>query len=399
MHVGYFVEALPKFVLREIEGLRAQGVRLSVFSVLKPPRDWPVGSPERDWPSHNEVIFPSTGDAARGAFHLLVSSGRLPKGVRRARELGVNPRKFLRSAYFAMEARRRGVTQLHGTFGTWPTEHCVLVSAMTGLPYSFTLHAYDLFVHDPQLARKAKYAAAIRTISSFNETYFRKHFPEVASRIKVIRLGVPILENPHQVTPSLQKSEPFRLLSVGGLVPKKGFDLLISAVEQLLDRGSNIQLTIVGDGPLRPDLEARIQASRWAGEFHLAGMVPNKAVQTLLRDSHAAVLACREGADGNMDGIPVFLMESMVAGIPVISTRVSGVPELIEDGRTGLLVEPEDAGALARAIDRLVSDGELRSRLVRGGAARIRSEYHLETQVRAFISFLEGVEGERSATA
>jgi glycosyltransferase involved in cell wall biosynthesis len=393
MHVGYFIEAFSTFVLREIEALRARGVKVSVFSVLKPPRDWPAGTPERDWPLRNEVIFPNTSDAmTTGAFYLLIAPRRMCMGVRRARELGANHRKLLRSACFAREARQRGLTQLHGTFATWPAEHASLVSAMTGLPYSFSVHAYDLFLPNIGLAKKIRYASGVRAISNFNAGILQDRFPEAAARISVVRLGVQISDNPRLQIAPCQKDEAFRLLSVGNLVPKKGFDLAISAVEQLLAQGRKVQLTIVGDGPLRSKVEARIRASRWSEGFRLTGSLPNEEVQTLLRTSHAAILACRKAADSNMDGIPVFLMEAMATGIPVISTRVSGVPELIGCDRTGLLAEPEDAKALTDAIERLMDDPELRLRLAACAVELIRSEYNLDTQLGSFISFLERVE-------
>jgi colanic acid/amylovoran biosynthesis glycosyltransferase len=400
MHVGYFVEALPTFVVREINGLRARGIEVSVLSVLTPPRECQVVTPDADVLSGNDEMFAGPGKVMRsGAFELLVAPRRMCRAMSRARELGMDHRKLLRSAYFAQQARRLGVTQLHGTFATWPAEHAGLVSAMTGLPYSFSVHAYDLFLPNPGLAKKIHYASGIRAISRFNATMLRDQFPAAAARIEVVRLGV---ESVHRIRPQItfsEREEPFRLVSVGGLVPKKGFEIAVDAVERLLEQGRRVHLTIVGDGPLRSELEARIYATRFPEAFRLTGALPNREVQHLLRNAHAAILACRKAADGDMDGIPVFLMEAMALGLPVISTRVSGIPELIENGRTGLLVEPDDVDAFTDAVEQLIEDSELRLQLSRGAIELVRSEYNLDTQIDSFIEFLNRMENAGSSAA
>jgi colanic acid/amylovoran biosynthesis glycosyltransferase len=398
MHLGYFVESLPTFVLREIEGLRARGIEVSVFYVLKAPNDYLVAPLESDSSSRNEEGFPVASKVVRsGMLQVLRTPQGMWHGVCRARELGANHRKLLRSAHFAREARRLGVTQLHGTFATWPAEHAGLVSAITGLPYSFSVHAYDLFLPNPGLAKKIEYASGIRAISRFNATMLRDRFPEAAARIEVVRLGVESVQTFRPQVTFCERDEAFRLVSVGRLVPKKGFEFAVEAVERLLGRGRKVHLTIVGDGPLRSELENQIHAKKWPEAFRLTGTLSNREVQHLLRNAHGAILACQKAADGDMDGIPVFLMEAMALGVPVISTRVSGIPELIESGRTGLLVEPEDVDALTDAVEQLIDDSQLRFRLAAGAIELVRLEYNLDRQVDSFIGFLKRIENKGSS--
>jgi glycosyltransferase involved in cell wall biosynthesis len=169
--------------------------------------------------------------------------------------------------------------------------------------------------------------------------------------------------------PSAGAREPYRIVAVGSLVPKKGHDVLVDAVARTREPW---RLDVIGDGPERGALEQRIAALGLSGRVRLLGALPEDEVRARLRRASVAALACAIAPDGDRDGIPVALVEAMACGTPVVTTRVSGIPELVEGA--GVLVEPGDVMGLARALDRL-SDATVRERMGARGRARVEAEF------------------------
>jgi hypothetical protein len=182
---------------------------------------------------------------------------------------------------------------------------------------------------------------------------------------------------------------PLRLLAVARLCEKKGVDTLVDAVARLRDRGVPCELTIFGDGPLRAALESQAAAHGLGDQVRFGGAVPQEEVARQMRACHAFVLPCRRDRNGDMDGIPTVFMEAMATGRPVVSCAVSGIPELVRDGESGLIVPPDDPAALADALVRLAADAALRARL--GAAARrlVERQHDQETNARRVIAMLE----------
>ena len=173
-----------------------------------------------------------------------------------------------------------------------------------------------------------------------------------------------------------------RILSVGGLNPKKGFRVLIDAVDRLQAEGRSAELTIVGEGPERAAVEARIGQLGLDGAVKLAGAVTEEHVRPFYEQADVFALACRRTDAGDMDGVPVVLMEAMATGVPCVSTRLSGIPELIRDDEEGLLVPPDDSEALAQAIWRLAKDRPLRGRVRDAARVKIESEFNVTESAR-----------------
>lgn len=291
---------------------------------------------------------------------------------------------FLIAASFAREMQRRGIERIHAHWATYPLTAVWTIRALTGLPYSFTTHAHDLFEPDSLLARKIAETDFIVTISEYNRTLLTRLFsPQRA--IHVIHCGV----DTEKFSPGAQYHwNQRKILSVGRLTAIKGFSTLIEACRLLRDRGIEFQCDIVGEGELRPLLQDQIARAHLENCVRLCGVAKQEEVRSKVRDSALFVLACEQTEAGQQDGIPVALMEAMSCSVPVVSTRVSGVPELIDDGRTGLLVPQKDAVALASAIQKVLMDRSCAEGLALAARERILEQFAIDSNARRLADLL-----------
>ncbi len=276
---------------------------------------------------------------------------------------------------------RHGVEHLHSHFAWEQADMLAHLHDLTGLPYSLTLHAADIFVAPSHLARRLRKAAFTATISEYNKALLHGRLGLPREAIHVVHCGVDLSAFPFLPAPA---TSPPRLSSIGRMVPKKGFDVLLRALALLRDAGMAFEAELVGDGPMRSELVRLAAGLNLDGMVRFAGALePQEAAASLLR-SHVFVLACRQGADGDMDGIPVALMEAMALGRPVVSTRLSGIPELIPEG-CGLLADPGDARSLADALRTLLTDAALAERLAQAGRRRVEQAFTLAGQAERIV--------------
>ncbi|MDO4231690.1 MAG: glycosyltransferase, partial [Lautropia sp.] len=224
----------------------------------------------------------------------------------------------------------------------------------------FTGHAHDIFVHDHDLSAKLCQASFAVTISDYNRRKLSARMPlALRNQLHVIHCGIFADDIPFHTG----NRKAGQIVAVGRLDPIKGFIHLIEACRLLNERGVDFQCDIIGDGPLRATLQQAIENARLNDRVRLTGALPQHEVRQRINEAAIFVLPSVQLADGNADGIPVALMEAMASGAAVISTRVSGIPELVENGITGMLVSPGNAAALAEAIGNLLPDEILRARL------------------------------------
>jgi glycosyltransferase involved in cell wall biosynthesis len=293
-------------------------------------------------------------------------------------------------ACFAEVVRRLGIRHLHGAYGTRTATLAHVTARLAGIGYSFTTHAYDIFTPNPSLVWKTHHARFMRTISRFNKRYLEETYAGIeGSKIHVAYLGVDTRE----FAPAAARNGagPVRVLSVGDLFPKKGHSYLVRACARLLRAGVPVECDIVGEGFQERDLAREIDELGVGAAVRLRGRLDHAAVRRAVAEADVFALACvdcrREGE--HMDGIPVALMEAMAAGVPVVSTTVAGIPELIEDGASGLLVPERDADALADALARLAASAELREALGRGARSRVEERFDLGENARRFAALFE----------
>ena len=277
---------------------------------------------------------------------------------------------------------------LHVHFAHVPTDIAMYAAGMSAVPFSFTAHANDLFERGWLLDKKVQRARFTVTISDYNKQFIRKS-GGAKHKIHVIRCGVD-----HQAFAARngRTENPIpKIGTLGRMVEKKGIDDLIRACKILRDRNIAFRLEIAGDGPLLAELQRLVYEGDLAAQVHFKGSLPHEQVPQWLEGLDVFVLACKKDRNGDMDGIPVVLMEAMLAGVPVISTRLSGIPELIEDGQSGLLAEPASPDQLAGAIDRLLSNENLYRDLRKQAISRVQSEFDLAFNVARLNDLLNEV--------
>lgn len=384
--VLYLVSLFPcwseTFIVREIERLLERGVDVRILS-LKPPSESLVQT--RAQALMPRVIGPRSLlreapavllEVLRQPFALLGVLAVLLAGLWRQPLVLAKSAIALWRGLAALPAIRRFDPQwLHAHWATYPSTVAWALSRLAGIPFSFTAHAHDIFVDDQLIAPKLADAALAVTISRYNVKHLARWGGDaLGDRLQVVHCGVDLETLPLV----LEGRTPRRVLAVGRLDPIKGFDVLLAALGQLRRRGVDFECTLVGEGPERPALEALRRREGLEAQLLLAGARPQEAVREALLEAAVFVMPSVVTPEGNQDGIPVALMEAMASGAAVVATRVSGLPELVEDGHNGLLVPPRDPAALAAAIERLLADPALRRRL--GAAARETVARHFDAR-------------------
>ncbi|MGH3937432.1 MAG: glycosyltransferase family 4 protein [Pseudonocardiaceae bacterium] len=273
-----------------------------------------------------------------------------------------------------------GVTHLHAHFATLATTVARLASRITGVPYSFTAHAKDIFQRsvDPvQLRTKLADAHHVVTVSEFNATWLRERFGAAAGRVHRVYNGLDVAALPF-TTPRRRNG---RIAFVGRLVEKKGVADLLDGVALLRERGRRVPLDILGTGVLGDPLRAQVRRLELADLVRFHGPRPAHEVHKVLRAASMLVAPCVHAVDGDRDGLPTVLLEAMALGTPCVSTPVTGIPEAVLHDRTGLLVPERNATALADAIAALLDNPPLRIRLAT--AARAHLEEYFDRRVQA----------------
>jgi colanic acid/amylovoran biosynthesis glycosyltransferase len=333
---------------------RAFSVRLASLAVLSAQWHWLRRRPR--------AYVTAWWDAIRGNL-------RSPRFLVRA--LAVVPL----AATFARRMRESDVEHIHAHWATHPTLAAYVASRLTGIPYSFTGHAHDIYVDRTMLREKIASAAFVVTISEFNRRLLERLYGAVArDRVVVIHCGT----DPHLFEPPGDRPDgPWTIVCVASLQPQKGQLHLIEACRRLVAEGIDVRCLLVGDGETRRDLEQRIRASGLGDHVVLLGQQPRHRVVEILGAADAVAQPSVVLPSGKMEGIPVALMEAMAMERPVVATDISGVAELVEDGATGILVPPGDPSALASALRTLHDDPAMAARLGRAGRQRVVEDFDL----------------------
>jgi colanic acid/amylovoran biosynthesis glycosyltransferase len=400
LKVAYIMSRFPKisetFVLYEMLALQQQGVGVEVFPLIdehatviheeakpfvarahyQPVLSWPILKAQWHFLRTKPIAYLGLWwEVLRGAWgsanYLIGGLGILPK-----------------AACFAFEMRALGVTHIHAHFANHPTVAALAAHRLTGIPFSFTAHAHDLYVDRHMLEQKVRAAAFVVAISQYNKELIVKHCGEdVRDKVVVIHCGVDTsLFRPRRKS----AGRPFTIVCVGALEEKKGQTYLVEACRLLKERNLDFVCDLIGQGQTRLALEQQIARAGLADQVRLAGGRPRHEVLRILEQADAVALPSIQTKSGKMEGIPVALMEPMACEVPVVSTRISGIPELVEDGQTGLLVPPQDPAALADALERLARDPELGRRLGRAGRAKVLREFELTDNATKLTNMMVG---------
>jgi len=379
----YVVSLFPcwseTFIAREIAALVAAGADVRILSLKAPSEELVHPEAERLLGRVRYPLSPGPAALRRAAAILAhpraLSSLALALGRALARR-PIELAKSLESVARAVEqldwARELDPDVIHAHWASYPSTAAMILGRLLGKPFGFTCHAHDIFVHDHLLQEKLASAAVPVTISRYNVAWLAKRVTARArERLSVVHCGVDLPNLPFQQ----DGREEDLIVTVGRLDPIKGFDILVDALAELKRQGRRLRCQVIGEGPLRRELQARIDRHGLSELVRLVGARPQDEVRAALCAATIFTLPSVVAPNGDRDGIPVSLMEAMAAGAPVVSTRVSGIPELIEDEREGLLVSPHDPRALGQALARLLDDAALRRRLAVAARAKIEREF------------------------
>jgi colanic acid/amylovoran biosynthesis glycosyltransferase len=294
---------------------------------------------------------------------------------------------FVKAVRLAGVMERAGVEHVHCHFANHPAVAGLVIARLTGIPFSFTAHGSDLHKDQRMLADKVAAARFVVTISEFNAEVIRRvSDPAHHDRIHVVHCGVDTADfAPREGGP---RTGPLRVICVGTLHEVKGQAVLLEACALARAAGTDVDVVLVGDGEDRAALERRATELGITGQVTFVGSATRPEVIEHLRDADVLVAPSVPTASGRKEGIPVALMEGMACGLPVVASRLTGIPELVADGRSGLLTEPGDAAALAGALGRLAGDDGLRARL--GAAARrtVEDEFDLAGNARRLAELI-----------
>ena len=297
---------------------------------------------------------------------------------------------FPRAVWMADEFKGQGINHIHAHYATHPALVAWLINQLTGIAYSVTVHAHDIFVDKPMLATKLHDSVFVSSVSEFNRKYLADMFGSwVNDKTVIVRCGI----EPSYYRSGGQHQQPgsnrLEIISVGSLQPYKGHAYLVKACAELMRQNVPFHCRIVGGGDLRNDLERSIQQNHLEGRIELLGPRTQDEVSRFLRTANCYVQPSVVTHTGKMEGIPVALMEAMASGIPVVATSISGVPELVRPGDTGWLVPPEDAAALAEALVEIYRDPAEAGRRADLGQKWVLKEFELSSNVRKLAALFD----------
>ena len=295
-----------------------------------------------------------------------------------------------RAVWMAGEFKQQGVRHVHAHYATHPALVAWLIHKLTGIPYSVTVHAHDIFVDKSMLATKMQDSLFISSISEFNRQYLVDLLgPWVQDKTRIVRCGIDPSYYQNGNGNHNGRPKTLQIMSVGSLQPYKGHVYLVQACAILKQRGIPFHCRIVGDGDLRSLLEVAIEESQLQGSVELLGARTQDKVARLLRTANCYVQPSVITSTGKMEGIPVALMEAMMSRVPVVATSISGVPELVRPGETGWLVPPGDATALADALHEVYNNPAEAERRTDLGYKWVLEEFELSSNVQKLASLFD----------
>jgi glycosyltransferase involved in cell wall biosynthesis len=392
MAVAYLLKMYPRFsetfVLAEMLELERQGLPLHVYSLKKPDdgifhADVAKLRARVTYLPESPLIAPRTYAAAQRRL-ATTDPRRYASALTTAiaRRRGTALKHFLQAGLIAGLLERHSVTHVHAHFASGPAAVALHLHRLTGVSYSVTAHAKDIYIDGidrAALAAKLRAARFAVTVSDYN----RRHLADIADPDRLVRIynGLDL----ERFAPNgAHPDDPPLILGVGRLIEKKGFADLIRACAKV---GPRARCVIVGKGALERELRAL--ARELDADVELAGPLPRERLLDLYRRAAMVVAPCVVGSDGNRDGLPTVLIEAMALEVPVISTDVTGIPELVEHERTGLLVPQHDPDAIAAAIERMLADRAVAAALAANARERVEREFDLRRNAARLRGLLE----------
>ncbi len=392
MSFAYLFERFPTFTqtfcVREVAAVRDLAGSVPVFSIRRP-----QGEPAQDFPASVQAdvfYLPDDIEAAlrKEPAPLREKLRRLWRLRKHARE--GDRKRIFEALWLGPELKRRGVRHVHVHFAGIAARTAWWLKSLHGITYSITAHANDIFVGANEkspvtLDHLFEDAAFVATVSDYSRGLLAEKFPAAADRIHRVYNGI----EPERFAGESAADEPPLILGVGRYIEKKGFRYLIEACSLLPDLA--LRCRIVGEGPLEQELLGMIKDLGQEGRVSIDGPLPESEIIRLLGRCSVFVLPCVRDSRGDSDNLPTVIMEAMAAGVPVISTPVAGVPEMVRDGVTGFLVAEHDAAGLADAIRLLLTQENVRRKLATSAAIACRELFDVRRTGARLHSLLANV--------
>ncbi len=401
LKIGFVHNAFPvlseTFISKEMLGLKELGMNLKIYSLFRPSVDrLDVNYPEPGevhylldglklstlLKAHLYFIARSPMRYCRVLFFTLRRRQTRRSYIRTLfdfagkKELAKEQRQdlllhFFLAAELARLMKRDGVNFLNSHFADAAAGFTMLSAKLLGLEYGVTAHAYDIFTPQYNLPEKIGHARFLLTCTRYNKKSLMEKYPQFdAEKIVVFYHGI----DTSKFAPSAPSNNPaLEILAVGRLTAKKGFNVLLQACAVLRQKGVDFICRIIGDGEEKEALAALGNDLNLQDCVHFVGAVPTTEIKPFYERADIFALPCVIDKDGNRDGIPNVIAEAMAMELPVVSTHISGIPELVQNGETGLLVEPHDVDALADALQSLMSQPAERTKMGKNGRKRVLS--------------------------
>lgn len=394
--VAYIASRFPTvsetFIRRELDAVAARGLDVTVLALFPTPPG-PVHDATRPWLGRVRRVRPWDAAASlawwlrRRPLRLLSSIGYVARGYARSPAL---PRALLTLVIAAAHARwvaEEEVGRVHAHFATYGALSAWMIKRLTGTPYSFTAHAHDLFIDQAFLREKVHDAEVVVAISDYNRRFLRRYGGDVTTPVRVVRCGIDVASYAFRARRPDGRA-PVRALCVAGLREYKGHKVLLDALGLHGEGLEQLTVSCIGDGPLHDSLVRRAAALGVSDRVTFKGAMTESEVLRELAGAEVFVLPSVVAADGQMEGIPVALMEAMACGVPVVSTALSGIPELVRPGVTGVLVPPGDARALAAGLRSVLDDPEGAAQRSAHGRALVEREFGIDRTGSAMAAIL-----------
>jgi len=396
--IGTFPSLTVTFIEREVLEAKRSGSDIVLLSI-RHPKEFEMRPEIRELASETRYLLPASWIRVLGA-HLYFAVMRPWTMISTAAYLLTRPHTGLRArfktalhfgegVYAASMLRPDRIEHIHAHFADRAATVALVAARLLGGTYSLTAHANDIYVRPTVLKEKIANARFATTCTRYNKTHLEE---QTGQPVELIYHGLDL----SQIKPERsgrQKSSPPLILSVGQLKEKKGFPILLEACHILARKGAEFQCEIIGDGPDRETLECLWRDLELQDSVSLVGARSNTDVMRRYGDAAMFVLPCIIAKNDDRDGIPNVLLEAMANELPVISTPVSGIPEVLVDEETGIVSEPGNAESLADAILRLLGDTELQKKLGQRGREVVKERFDIQKNIGRLIELLESRQG------
>jgi len=388
---AYVFERFPSFgqtfCYREVAELDRQGIAPPIFSIRnpkdEPPQDWDTRIVERVHylPQEKELLEDVRTAAKKGKLDTEIIPA-LDEWDRRTDFL-----RLYQAVYVGLRLRAMGINHVHAHFAGMAARTAFWINKFFPITFSFTAHANDIFSprqFEIGLDKLIDTAGAIITETDYAARFLCERFPHRADRVHRIYNGLDLSEFGRADF----CSTPPLIIAVGRLIPKKGFGDLIRTCALLNERGKSFRCEIMGEGPLDNELRQQIDKLHLQNNVALTGAQPQTQLRRRLAAANIFVLPSVIDPDGGMDNLPTVIMEAMATGLPVVSTNVGGIPEMVIENETGFLVQPGDTAGMADAIATVINDSSSAARLGHSGHERARALFSIEKNVRELYALI-----------